>query len=155
MVVYLFQSPVGPQKGRSGFRPDSLDPGNVIRGITNEGKVIPDLFRPDTPSGKDTVPVQLIDPIPPRPENPYRFFHQLQQVLVSRNCPARDAGIPAPSRQGRHHVVGLVPLHPQDRNLQPLENLLDNGDLGVKVLRRFLPGGLVLLVLLVPESRNS
>src|SRR5207253_557896 len=119
----VLQAPVFGEQLLGALLADSLDPGDVVRGVTNQGKEVDDL------PGAHAEPfgsVGFVDPTfvdrrgaaATRVEQGDPGADELVEVLVARDDDRLEPAAGAGGGQGADHVVGLVAGYRDERDAE-------------------------------------
>ena len=143
---------MGLQQGDGGFGPHPFDAGDVVAGVAREGLEVHHLLRGHAELGDHPLPAHLhrsaafgVGPAAHVEHGDVALVvHQLEQVTVAGKDPHPPALVRRPVGQGAEHVIGLIPrCHAEGDVEGGFEDLLQVGEVGEEVLRRFVAVGLV------------
>ena len=145
----VFAQPLG-----GGLGPAFLDAGHVVHRVAHQGEEVDDLlgahaeFLDHGVDGVQTAAAHRVDQRHARP-------HQLGEILVTGGDGDLHALRRALQRQRADHVVGLHPLHAQQRESQRLHDADHRFDLRAQVLGHGRPVRLVVGIECVAEGRAA
>jgi hypothetical protein len=151
VLVEAVQRAVAANQLGCGLAPDPTHAGDVVRRVAGQGEDVSQLFR-EYPE----LPLHFVRPVKD-------VFHgvqdlhvlpdELEKVLVAAHDDHLNSRFHAHPRRRGQQVVRLVPRRFQDRYPEGIDQVVDDGDLGLKVLRHGGARSLVLLEDLVPGGR--
>ena len=145
----LFEIAVGLDQLGGGLHADARHAGHVVDRVAGQGLDVDHLL------GRHA---ELLDhlvgadrPVLHRVEHGDALADQLHQVLVRGHDGDLDAALAGQPGVGRDQVVRFVALHLDRRQIERPGRLADHGELGLEVVRRLVPVGLVVGIEVVAE----
>ncbi len=134
--------------GRFGSHPG--DAGNIVGRIPGKAHHLDHLFGGDPMFLRDKIDIDdlVFHGIP----DGMGGGHQLHEILVPGHHDHVEAGLAGLARQGADQIIGLIAGHFEGRNLEPVHDLPDPGELEYHILGHGGPVGLVFRVYVVAEG---
>ena len=136
------------QQLRCGLFADAGNAGKVVGRIALEPAIIGQLRRFQTEAlahRRDVVAPEIRDPAARR-QHRRELVDDLQQIEIAGDDDRVLAGVFDLTRQRRDHVVGLLPFHLDDRDVEGREDLPHERELSAQFVRHRVALRLVLLV---------